>query len=329
MFRIFLFSFLFFLAGCGNDQPTVTQNLIEKSYRVDLLKNEIYYFPAKKSSDAPTLYLPLKPFDLIFAGHDQNSSHALISAAIPGRYTHMLLYIGKDDEGFAYGVEMNTVSADTFHIGADGLQVDGRLYVYCLGSDFGEKECPQDLYHNGLETYDFLWARELSEPLYTEVTKRKERLLRTIRQDLQNAFPFQLPMHIGLDSFITKTIYLVDDGRTNGADCTEYIASLFEEVAGVCPRDIRVTAPQIVDYFTEDPVGKTTILPAKYNIFGKGDLQISELFTKEGYTLVGTSRKTSCNDTRIVAGIPIPQLFFESPDLRDILPVEQNTTDTE
>ena len=312
---------LLLLSGCGHeDRGPLTQRDVEIKYQVERLKQEIYYFPARKASDDPVTYLPLKPFDMLFTGHDLNPGENPVSYGVPGRYTHMLLYIGKDDAGYAYGVEMNTDNGEAYHIDAQGLKISGKLYVYCLGSDYGKKECPQDLYVNGLETYDYIWAKRLIPPLYDKVQKQTKKLLHTIRQDLENHFPFQLPFHIGAETFLTKAIPLVEDGRANGADCTAYVASLFEEVAGICLQDIRITAQEMEDYFLYDTVGKEAMLPAQSNPFAHRDMPVSELFTQLGYTLLETSRPCRCDNSTILSGVPLPQRLFESPSVMEIVP---------
>ncbi len=321
MTRVLLITlFLFMVYGCNDEHAPLTQSDIEKNYQIEHLRPDTYYFPAKKHSEDAATYLPLKPFDMLFTGHNLHGNQTPASYGIPGRYTHMLLYIGKDDEGFAYGVEMNTDHKETYHIDATGLKVKGKLYVYCLGSDYGQKECPQDLYVNGLETYDYIWAKRLKPLLYDRVKKHRRELINTIKHDLQNDFPFQLPFHVGADTFLTKAIPLIDDGRKNGADCTAYIASLFEEVAGICLEHIRITAPEIESYFLNDPTGKETILPAESNPFTHQDMPVSDLFTKMGYTLVDTSRPCKCDKTVILRGIPLPQRIFESSSVTEIVP---------
>ena len=92
------------------------------SFPIEKLKNKIYNFPAKKTSSSVITYQPLEQFDFIFTGHDVNlsSKHFDIyqnaAAVVPGRFTHVLMYIGKDHNGFAYALEMNTDKNITFSI---------------------------------------------------------------------------------------------------------------------------------------------------------------------------------------------------------------------
>jgi len=324
--RILLFIIVLFLVGCNSDSDgtssLVTQDDIVKSYAIDRLVNETYYFPAKKQSHSLPVYQPLERFDLIFVGHDFNSSASLLAYAIPGHYTHILTYLGKDSQGFAYAVEMNADENQNFSIGIDGLKVDGRLNVYCLGNDFGDKACPKDLYIYGMETYDYMWAKRLNPELKEQLMKHENRLITTIKEDLITVYPFQLPFHIGLETPLSKEIPLIDDGRQNGADCTAYFVSLFEEVAEVCLDEVRIDAEVLELYYLYDPIGQKAKLPEEYNIFSTGDIYFSEIISELGYSFVDNMpRQTSCPDGRIVTGMPIPDLVFESSSMVEIEPV--------
>ncbi len=84
-----------------------------------------------------------------------------ITRSIPGKYTHVLTYLGKDSNGFAYAVEMNLSDDQEYILDLDGLKVNGKLYVYCLGRDYELNACPEDRYKYGLETYDFRVAKRM------------------------------------------------------------------------------------------------------------------------------------------------------------------------
>jgi hypothetical protein len=319
--KFFLFiATIWILTGCHGENNTLTQEDIEKRYLIEYLKNETYYFPAKQHSNDPTVYLPLQPFDFIFTGHDFNSSHATFAYATPGHYTHMLMYLGKDDEGFAYGVEINVSPEDKYTINRNGLQIDGRLYVYCLGSDFGQRECPKNLYHNGLQTYDYMWSKRLTPPLHQKLLENRPAIIETIKEDLINAFPAQLPFYFNWNTLLIKKISLIDDGRKNGADCTAYFTSLLEEKAKICLENARMDAEEIESYYINDPIGQQAKIPEQYNFFSDGDLYITSLFTQRGYSLINTSRPTNCETQTIVSGIPVPDRLFHSPDLENITP---------
>jgi len=302
----------------GNqDNTVVTQVDILHDYKVELLKNETYYFPANTPNDEKMGIQPLQQFDFIIVGHDidptgnkQNSTDL-----IPGTYTHMLMYLGKDSDGLAYGVEMNVNIDAKLEIDEDGsIQMDGQLFIYCLGSDFNKK-CPTDNYIWGLETYDYLWAKRLKPQLHDKLEAHKESVLSRIKQDLQNHFPFQLPLKVDLDN---KIFQLINDGRKNGTDCTAYMVLLLEESASVCMDNIHITADEMKEYYINDPRGKKVYIPAKDNPYGI-DIYASDLFTTFGFTLENNPpRETKCPDGRKVIGIPTPQKVFQSPSLTEI-----------
>ena len=130
---------LFSAYNFNNDSISrFTENNIFQTFAIEKLKNETYYFPAKKFKNSDVLYQPIERFDLIFVGHDVNMSTSDFdkfqnaSALVPGRYTHVLTYIGKDVNGFAYAVEMNADENQTFSMDFDGLQIGGKLYLYCF-----------------------------------------------------------------------------------------------------------------------------------------------------------------------------------------------------
>ncbi|WP_299872589.1 hypothetical protein [uncultured Cocleimonas sp.] len=324
------------LVGCGSGSTSnpvtrdnVTQEDVVDRYAIDYLSNKSYIFSAINPDTRELSYQSLERFDLIFVGYDlYNSSSTndytdILARAIPGIYTHMLMYIGKDSDGFAYAVEINSTENQSYTLGLDGLNIDGNLFVYCLGADFAQQECPEDRYIHGLEKYDYMWAKQLVPDLKKSLFENEAELISTIKQHLINEFPSQIPFHIGPETKITKVIPLVDDGLKNGADCTAYIVSLFEEVAEVCLDDVRINAAEGTAYYLDDPIGQETIIPEEYNIFSEGDLYFSEVLTTYGYSFVDNfPRKTSCPDSREVVGIPLPDLVFNSPSLMDVPTVE-------
>lgn len=321
---------LLILSGCqestGVPQPMadaeVTQYNISSNYAVQSLTNSVYQFPAIDPDTRESSIQPLERFDLIFVGHDpdDDSSTDQLSLAriIPGTYTHMLAYIGKDSQGFAYGLEMNSSEDQSYSFGLDGLTMNGRLYVYCLGSDYGNRECPVDDYHYGLETYDYRWARQLQPELKASLMEYEDELLDTIRQDLLNGYPFQLPFRVGYETLVTGVVQIIDDGRVNGGDCAAYLLSLFEEVAGVCLNDARMSADEVKAYFLFDPMGQQAVLPARYNVFTdvEEDIPVTDLLTVHGYSLLDSlPRQTTCADGQMSNGMLLPDRIFNSPSL--------------
>ena len=314
---------LFFGCGSGNSanesSNRVSYEDIVHYNRIELLKNEPYYFPSNLPGDENIVFQPLKRFDLIFVGHYQinidDDMTQIVSMLIPGLYTHVLMYLGKDSDGYAYAVEMNGDENIDFRVDTSGFHMNGRLYVYCLGSDYN-KVCPRDEYSRGIETYDFMWPKQLESGLYQRLMGYEKELIATIKNDLQSAFPFQIPL--GLD-FFGKNIILVNDGRENGADCTSYITSLFEETASVCMEDITLQADAFTDYFLNDPKGQEAYFPAAYNPFADEDIYVSDFLLDYGFDIInGAPRQTKCPDSRVEVGIPTPQKLFDSPSMVEI-----------
>ncbi|MEA1918905.1 MAG: hypothetical protein U9N52_03610 [Campylobacterota bacterium] len=300
----------------------MTPLLFASDFSVECLKNETYYFPAKKDATAPLSYQALERFDLIFVGHNVDAAaegELNLALSIPGYYTHILSYIGKDADGFAYAVEMNTDENKSVTFGLNGLEVNGQLYIYCLGNDFAKKPCPKDDYTYGMETYDYMWAKRLLPQLRERIMSYEKQLLQTIKDDLRYEYPFQLPMHLGLDILVNKEIPIIDDGRENGADCTGYFVSLFEEIAGVCMDDIRMSAEVFESYYRHNNLGMQAIIPAKYNLFYDEDIYFSKLLNEQEYSFINNApRQSRCLDARMVVGMPTPNLVFNSPSMLDV-----------
>lgn len=160
---------------------------------------------------------------MIFVGHDINESlrddNLLnLSYAIPGKYTHVLSYVGKDAHGFAYAVEMNADKNQTFNIDLNGFSVGGEFYLYCLGSDFAKKSCPSHHHIYGMNTYDYMLAKRLNPVLKKGLMRYEEQLIKTMENDLRKGYAFQVPVEIDLETPFRKVIPLIEDGRKNGAD---------------------------------------------------------------------------------------------------------------
>lgn len=316
-----------FLAGCGggessqtntSDGEGVTQDDIVHDYKIDLLKDETYYFPANTPNDDKVDTQPLKQFDFIFVGHNPNTVQEgqINTDVIPGTYMHMLMYIGKDSNGLAYGIEMNIDADPELEMNMDGtIHLDGQLNVYCLGSDYN-KECPKDEYVWGLESYDYMWAKRLTPQLHDNLTEHKNDLMAQIKNDLETKFPFQLPFNL---DFFKYDIKLINDGRQGGADCAAYMTLLLEEVAGVCMDDIHMDAEAMEDYYINDPRGQEVHIPAEDNPYSDEDAYISDLLDGGPFSIVDNPpRQTICPDGRKAVGIPTPNKIFNSPSMVEI-----------
>ncbi len=313
-FFLFL-SLFFFLAGCSIKSIDRQTDLDKFSLDSKTLYDEIYYFPAKKPNSSDINYQALKRFDLIFVGHDINNSSEKfknLSALIPGVYTHVLMYIGKDRDGFAYAIEMNADKKQTFTLDNDGLKIGGKLYFYCLGSDFNKKSCPKSDYAYGLKSYDYMWAKRLK----VDTKKYEKKLLLSIKKDYQNKLPFQIPLHVSLKTKDEKIVKLFSSKREDGASCAEYFVSLFEDTMDICIDDVRIDAKSLKEYYMHDKLGKEATIPLKYAVFFEKEVSLKDVFGKLGYDLVDdVPQKTRCKDR---VGVATPDLFFNSNIMMDI-----------
>lgn len=318
-----------FLVGCGggssqtnsdsdNDVGSITQDDIIHDYKIDQLQDEIYHFPANTPDNDKVDTQPLKRFDFIFVGHNPGTVQEgqINTDIIPGTYTHMLMYIGKDSNGLAYGVEMNIGADPELEVNLNGtIHIDGKLNVYCLGSDYN-KECPKDEYVWGLEGYDYMWAKRLTPLLHDTLMEHNNDLIAQLKNDLEAEFPFQLPFKFDFQNLYLR---LIDDGRQRGADCAAYMTLLFEEVAGVCMDDIHMNAVAMEDYYINDPRGQEVYVPAEDNPYSTEDTYLSDLLDSGPFSIVDNlPRQTMCPDERKVVGIPIPDKMFNSPSMVEI-----------
>jgi hypothetical protein len=76
------------------------QSDINSSEFIDSLTNRSYSYLVKEENSLK-YYQVLERFDLIFVAHDNMQN---LSFVIPGFYTHVLMYLGKDSNGSAYAL---------------------------------------------------------------------------------------------------------------------------------------------------------------------------------------------------------------------------------
>ncbi len=301
----------------------ITLNNIIHDYKIDLLRNEVFYFTANTRYNEKVAVQPLKQFDFIFTGRnsDKAINGQINDAFVPGLYTHILMYIGKDSDGFAYGIEITGNEDTNGKLRYDGtVAVDGQIYVYCLGSDYN-KECPvtDDTFWSVLHHSDYMWAKRLIPKLHQKLIKYKMQLLSIIKNDLQNKIPFQIPVKFMLASNNKYFIDLINDGRKNGADCAGYITLILEESAGICLDEINIDAKALTNYFISDPKGQKIYIARDVNPFESKDIYVSTLLKDHFFSIRDNPpRQTACSDRRKVVGIPIPDKIFNSPSVVNI-----------
>lgn len=289
------------LTGCQEDggTPYPDPDEIIRDARLDLLLDEVYQFPAKPFSSPAAEYQPIRKWDVIFAGGSVSSLHSahMVALAIPGAFDHMLVYLGKDARGYAYAAEM-TVNA---------LDSGGDLRMFSLGQDYGENIHPSGAHI--FSTHIYYEARRFGEPARQAILARDQELVRQVTEDLLGNFPYQFEYrHSG--NILDHAIYLVDDGRTGGAGCTDYWTTLFEEVAGLCFYQSRMSATDIRNYFLYDPEGSQTQIPAELNPFGV-NLYIRELFQLGFYLVEDLPHQYRCGGNP-ESGLVLPSLVYQS-----------------
>lgn len=327
--HLLFYSLLVLITGCNLGSQSQAsypdrQTKIIKEARLDLLSDETYYFPANLEAEDDTVYLPLQRWDIIFTGPLVPSAEepwrSYSSAAIPGKFNHILIYLGKDNEGFAYVAEMQIESATLI----DGEVIaDGGLHLLSLGTDFGE------IHHNSgghvidRNHYTLRWAKRFNQDTRNQILYKEADLLQTIKQHILSDFPYELEFKTSYyDLYFSREIQLVDDGHTNGAGCSDYWTSLLENYANICLAGIRMNAAEVTDYFLYDPEGQQAYLPAEFNPFGSTELSIKDdLLATWGFVIVDdTPHIFTCDGTQ-ETGLVIPDRIFQNTTLIDIEPV--------
>lgn len=217
-----LFRFFFVLILSLAWVPSSQAVLLDKSTPIldgtDLyqLHDQIYYFPANYSPDDPTVILPLRKWNVIFTGDhinppDSDSDLENVNNLIPGPFNHMMIYMGKDDRGLAYAIELNMSS----------LEQGGHLSLICLGSDFGILRHPYTSRIHNRTMMTHRWAMRLVDEAHERLLMNEQALLEQLYNDMLQQFPYQIIIeHSG--NFLDRNIYLVDDGFVGGASCSDY-----------------------------------------------------------------------------------------------------------
>jgi len=318
---ITIFLSLLVLIGCGSSEREVSlSDQILKEYKLELLRDDIYYFPSKQE-EGSIVYQSLKKWDLIFASKnlsDENSADFDYDRLIPGKFTHVLMYMGKDDEGMAYAVEMALDDNSSLRIELQGIKIDGRIYLHALGWDYHILQKDELAQGYDYSKYAYYEAKSLKPNIMSILKENEAQLIESIKEDLSDSFIYQSPIFFNFDIAETKEVFISDDGFTNGSHCAEYITLLFEKVANVCLEDIYISAEEIEDYFIYDPIGSLAKLPAKYNFLSEGELYFYELFSQGFEIKYVQPRESICNLNQDYHGMVTPDRLFNSASLESI-----------
>ena len=294
------------LPGAG---PTVQPPLSER------LADRVYYMPANFTLEGPVQHLPLQRWDIVFVGSIREDHGLGAARLIPGRFDHLLVYLGKDAHDRAYAAE---VTVDDVRLQGLALSVTGGIRLRCLGLDYGtESPSPGErpLRHGD---YGIRWARRLTPVALAQVRAHAGELLQRIERDIAEQLPYQLPLDVADPLLLaTKTLRLVEDGLDNGAGCVDYWLSLFEEYAGVCVPGTRMAPDALVAYYRSDPQGRQARLPARLNPLEARSVPIGELFDQGFRVTAGRPHRFSCDGSE-ETGVSVPDLLLQSASLVEI-----------
>jgi hypothetical protein len=279
------------------------------------LVNEPYLFPVRLPDQDAMGYLPLNRWDIMFMGEvlDDPSTpqnEALISEIIPGLFNHIAVYLGRDKDGQAYGME---ITPDFTHKSYE-LRLIRLPEYYELAVPVAENT-GEPVQNKDLAQYTARWAKRFAAEPLTELTAAEERLFARMQADMEANLPYQMEYYWS-GNFFDRAIYIVDDGLKNGANCTDYWLSVFEEIAGICFKGVRMNVQEANAYFQTDPVGANVYIPDFLNPFPT-PLKISDLFHL-GFYLVEPPPHVFLCDGSQETGLPIPDKVFASSLLVNI-----------
>lgn len=310
--RIYL-SLLLSIAIITSSHALTLQKLTPVLEKIDLyqLKDQTYYFPANYSPNDKIVFLPLQRWDLIFTGDHINKIDDImdvenINYLIPGPFNHVMVYMGKDAKGLAYAIELNVLSS---------LKEGGGLSLICLGSDFGFLRHPDTLYLQDKRKMTHRWAMRLIDVAYEQLRIHEDLLFSMLHNDLAISFPYQFEIqHSG--NLWDRYIYLIDDGFEGGTSCSDYWTTLFEEYAGLCIKNVRMSAQEMMEYSRNNPEGSLAYVPPELNPF-PFQVLISQLLNM-GFQIVSDEPHVySCDGTE-ETGLVLPYLIMQSDQFKDI-----------
>lgn len=278
------------------------------------LNDELYLFPASHPGNNKITTIPLQRWDIIFVGDLKASAYNEdnVNVLIPGDYDHILIYLGRDQSGIPYAVEM-TYSLENEIVNLRLLHLP-EFYTVLPGSD----SMPIPIITKPIWEYNNRWAKRLVPSELEKVLKNEKELLHKIETHWRNKFEYHLEYSWSGD-FNDKQIYLVDDGLNNGASCTDYWLTLFENIAGVCIHHARINAHDLTDYYLNDPVVSQSPIPESLNPFSFM-ITSSELINTLNFKLVDPPAHIFSCDTTAETGVAIPSRLINSPQLEEIIP---------
>jgi hypothetical protein len=276
------------------------------------LGNEGYLLAAWRPDREGISMLPLRRWDFLFLGNQKDDpktpeDESATDGLIPGVFNHMLVYMGRDRWGTAYGVEMTT-----------NLSFEGPFLRIVKLPEFersasGSENVRLTVVTKDMDRYGARWALRLSAEKRATLESVGQSILEQIETDIQNGLPYQLEYKWSGD-MKDKQIFLVDDGREGGATCVDYWLSTLEIYAGICIHGSRITAAELEDYFLHDPEGSKAKVPDALNPF-PFSITVKTLLLLGFHPVDPSPHVFSCDGSE-ETGLPIPDRLVErSPDL--------------
>lgn len=305
--------------SCSENSLTLQQKII-KNAQLESINDAIYYFPANEKEGDDTVYLPLKRWDIIFTGaikpSSENSEKTALDALIPGYYNHLMIYIGKDSDGYAYAFEINVKNIDLIE---SKLIVDGAAELIAISKDYGKAPHSSGGHVIDRNFYLVRWAKTFNDDVRDKLLEKDNALVKQLKQHLSEKFPYQLEFKTAPfpQILINKKVSLVDDGLNNGAGCGDYLSTVLEEIAGICLYNVRISAEELVDYYSLDQIGHEAYIPSRLNPLGTGSIYVHDLLNLGYYIEEDEPHIFSCNNTS-ESGVVIPSKIYDSDLLIDI-----------
>lgn len=294
--------------------PAVLSFSIEPFSQIHLadLGNEGYLLAARRPDREGVSMLLVRRWDFLFLGNQKDDpktpeDESATDGLIPGVFNHMLVYVGRDRWGTAYGVEMTT-----------NLSFEGPFLRIVKLPEFerpasGSENVRLTVVTKDIERYGARWALRLSDENHARLESAEQGVMEQIETDIQNGLPYQLEYKWSGD-IKDKQIFLVDDGREGGATCVDYWLSMLELYAGICIHGSRISAAELEDYFLHDPEGSKAKVPDVLNPF-PFSITVKTLLLLGFHPVDPSPHVFSCDGSE-ETGLPIPDRLVEgSPEL--------------
>ena len=277
------------------------------------LNDEPYMFPIAMASEEESTGLVLRRWDFVFLGEKLDNPMTAVDESqldgfIPGKFDHILLYLGRDSRARPTFLELIASHAPYLRL----VRFPETEPHYPAGSH------PTLMVGiNNILDYQTRSARRPTPALLERLDEAVEQLAIRVAQDLTTDIAYQME-YIWSGDFSDSEVHLIDDGAANGASCTDYLLNLLEEVAGVCIRGSRMNAAEITNYFLFDPIGSSMVVPDDFNPF-PFPITLAGILNL-GYYVVDPPPHLFRCDGSMETGVPAPSMLATSPQLTEIEP---------